>query len=99
MSFRRKRCPRTPGAGKSGDIIRINQLAESGFFRKQIGGDRKTGDLSYAPPFIRHMLESGVNIRALQELLGHKDIATTEIYTHVMNKDFSNLKSPLEGLL
>ena len=49
--------------------------------------------------FATHMLESGVNIRALQELLGHKEVTTTEIYTHVMNKDFSNLKSPLEGLL
>lgn len=41
------------------------------------------------------MLESGVNIRVLQELLGHKDVTITEIYTHVMNKDFSDLRSPL----
>ena len=45
--------------------------------------------------FATHMLESEVNIRVLQELLGHKDVTTTEIYTHVMNKDFSGLKSPL----
>ncbi len=43
--------------------------------------------------FVTHMLESGVNIRVLQKLLGHKDVTTTEIYTHVMNKDFSCLKS------
>ncbi|MBT3880164.1 MAG: tyrosine-type recombinase/integrase [Candidatus Scalindua sp.] len=41
------------------------------------------------------MLESGVNIRVLQELLCHKDVTKTEIYTHVMNKDFSCLISPL----
>jgi len=48
--------------------------------------------------FATHMLEAGVNIRALQELLGHKDVTTTEIYTHVMNKDLSTLKSPLLDL-
>lgn len=41
------------------------------------------------------MLESGVNIRVLQELPGHKDVTTTGIYAHVMNKNFSGLKSPL----
>ncbi|MBC8555506.1 MAG: tyrosine-type recombinase/integrase [Candidatus Brocadiales bacterium] len=41
------------------------------------------------------MLESGVNIHVLQELVGHKNVTTTEIYTHVMDKDFSGLKNPL----
>jgi site-specific recombinase XerD len=41
------------------------------------------------------MLEDGVNIRLLQELLGHSDVRTTEIYTHVMNKDIRQIKSPL----
>ena len=48
--------------------------------------------------FATNLLESGVNIRIVQEMLGHKDVTTTEIYTHVMNKDISGVKSPLVGL-
>lgn len=48
--------------------------------------------------FATHMLESGTNIRVLQELLGHADVKTTEIYTHVMRKDFNTLQNPLDRL-
>ena len=48
--------------------------------------------------FATTMLEKGVNIRVLQKLLGHADVKTTELYTHVMDKDISNLISPLESL-
>lgn len=49
--------------------------------------------------FATHMLESGVNIRIVQELMGHADVKTTEIYTHVMDKDFSVVVSPLDILM
>lgn len=48
--------------------------------------------------FATHLLEDGVNIRMVQTLLGHKDVKTTEIYTHVMKKSLTGIKSPLEGL-
>ena len=48
--------------------------------------------------FATHMLEHGTNIRVLQKLLGHADVKTTEIYTHVMNTDIDKLVSPLDGL-
>ncbi len=49
--------------------------------------------------FATHMLENGVNIRIVQELMGHADVKTTEVYTHVMDKDFSVVVSPLDNLV
>lgn len=49
--------------------------------------------------FATHLLENGTNIRMVQNLLGHKDVKTTEIYTHVMDKRLDNIISPLDQLL
>ena len=48
--------------------------------------------------FVAHLLESGVDLRYIQELRGHKSSKTTEIYTHVSNKDLSQIKSSLDRL-
>ncbi|OQY25573.1 MAG: integrase [Desulfobacteraceae bacterium 4572_35.2] len=97
-----------PSRGRSTDprsgVIRRHHVSESGLQKAVKMAVRKAGITKRASchtlrhSFATHLLENGTNIRMVQELMGHSDVKTTEIYTHVMEKDIHATQSPLDSL-
>jgi integron integrase len=96
-STRLSRCPRTGEIGRHHVHESALQKAVTAAARS-LGWTKRATCHTLRHSFATHLLEDGRDIRTVQELLGHNDVRTTMIYTHVMEKASARVRSPLDAL-
>ena len=85
-------------AGRNGKMSSRNVQKIVKLAAKNAGIGKNVHPHTLRHSFATHMLESGINIRQIQRLLGHENIGTTEIYTSISPEDLRKIKNPLDAL-
>ena len=89
----------------SKELLEVNEKDESKMKKavkkaiQEAGIIKNASCHTFRHSFATHLLENGYDIRTVQELLGHSDVRTTMIYTHVLSKGAREVVSPLDGIM